>query len=102
MKARGDRPGPLFTRVIHESVTQQRLSDKTIARIVKRAARRVGLEPSQYAGHSLRSGCATAAAEIGADVLAIAQRLGHKSARTTERYIQQGKLFSVNPLRGVL
>lgn len=102
LKVRGHQAGPLFTRVVQNSVTQQRLSGEAIARVVKRAARRAGLEPSQYAGHSLRSGCATAAAEIGTDVLAIASRLGHKSARTTERYIRQGRLFSVNPLRGVL
>jgi len=37
------------------------LSDKAVALIVKRYAAAVGLDPAQYAGHSLRSGFATTA-----------------------------------------
>jgi hypothetical protein len=36
------------------------------ARIVKRYSLRVGLDPASYAGHSLRSGFLTSAAESGA------------------------------------
>jgi hypothetical protein len=36
-------------------------ADNSAARIVKRYARRVGLDPASYAGHSLRSGFLTSA-----------------------------------------
>ena len=44
------------------------LADDSAARIVKRYARRVGLDPASYAGHSLRSGFLTSAAESGASI----------------------------------
>jgi integrase len=101
--ARGNWDGPLFPPVLRSGkVTGKRLQPRAIARVVKRAARRAGLDPKQYAGHSLRSGCATAAAAAGADIKAIADRLRHASTRTTEKYVRHGSLFAVNPLKGVL
>jgi site-specific recombinase XerD len=101
---RGTWPGPLFCRVaLHTNrVTRHRLAPAAIAAAVKSAAKRAALDPKRYAGHSLRRGCATAAAANGADTRAIAARLGHASTKTTERYIEQANLFAVNPLKGVL
>lgn len=101
---RGNWDGPLFCRVaLHTGkVTRQRLAPAAIAAVVKSAAKRAALDPKLYAGHSLRRGCATAAAAHGADTRVIAARLGHASTKTTERYIEQANLFAVNPLKGVL
>ena len=49
---------PLFTRVDHGRITGDRLTGRAVAEIVKRAARRIGIDPSKVAGHSLRSGFA--------------------------------------------
>ena len=46
---------PLFTRVDHGRITADRLTGRAVAEIVKRAARRIGIDPSKVAGHSLRS-----------------------------------------------
>ena len=100
--ARGDWEGPLFCRIGPRGLAKLGLSPAAIGEVVKAAARRAGLDPARYAGHSLRSGCATAAAAAGADILAIARRLGHASTQTTERYVRHGSLFAVNPLKGVL
>ena len=43
------------------------ISDKSVALIIKRYAGKAGLNSSKYAGHSLRSGFATTAAEFGAE-----------------------------------
>ena len=75
---------------------RHRLSDRAVARIVKRAAARVGIDPAQVAGHSLRSGFATSAARGGADLSAIMQQTGHKSADIAQRYVQRGNLLK-NP-----
>ena len=47
--------------------------DDSTARIVKRYARRVGLDPASYAGHSLRLGFLTTAAESGASIWKLSQ-----------------------------
>jgi len=45
-------------------VGETRLGDKTVALVVKRAAEAAGIDPTQSAGHSLRTGLATAAAAM--------------------------------------
>ena len=50
------------------TVSSRPLADASASRIVKRYARRVGLEVAAYSGHSLRSGFLTSAAESGASV----------------------------------
>jgi integrase len=73
-----------------------RLSDKAVALIVKRAARLVGLDASRFAGHSLRAGLATSAAMAGASERAIMDQTGHKSLPMVRRYIRSGNLFKEN------
>lgn len=46
---------------------------------------RAGLDPARYAGHSLRSGLATAAAVGGAPERAIMQQTGHGSVEMVRR-----------------
>lgn len=96
-------PGPLFCLVSSAgSVQRRRLSGSAIAAVVQSAAKRAGLDPSKYGGHSLRSGLATAAAAAGAPELAIAARTGHASLEMLRRYVRHGSLFAVDPLAGVL
>ena len=52
-----------------------------------------GLDPKQYAGHSLRSGFATSAAYGGADEKSIMKTTGHKSVQMVHRYIKDAKRF---------
>ena len=53
---------------IKESVVRIfKISDKSVALIIKKYAEKAGLDASRYAGHSLRSGFATTAAEFGAE-----------------------------------
>src|SRR6202011_3190390 len=78
----GDRigNGPLFRRVDHGRITADRLTGRAVAEIVKRAAKRVGIDPSKVAGHSLRSGFATSAARGGASLSDIMAQTGHKNS----------------------
>jgi len=97
-QAAGDiESGALFRPVNrHDQLHGTRLTDKGVARIVKRAAERAGLEPSRYAGHSLRAGLATAAAAGGASERAIMQQTGHRSVTMVRKYIRSGTLFQEN------
>jgi integrase len=103
LSERGREPGPLFVGFEMDGTPGGwRLSGRQIARIVQRSVAAVGLDPARYAGHSLRAGCATAAAEGGAGDLAIMERTGHRSLATLKRYVRHGRLFAVDPLAGVL
>ncbi len=79
----------------HHNLGRARLSDKAVARIVKRALP-AGYDGTQYAGHSLRAGLATAAAMGGASERSIMNQTGHRSLTTVRRYIREGSLFQEN------
>ncbi len=77
------------------------ISDKSVALIIKRYAQRAGLDSSKYAGHSLRSGFATTAAEFGAEERNIMAMTGHKTTQMVRRYIQEANLFKNNALNKI-
>ncbi len=86
--------GPVFRALdIFDRVQSERLSDKAVARIVKRRAKAAGLDPARYVGHSLRAGLATSAAAAGASERVIMSQTGHRSADMVRRYIREGSLF---------
>ena len=78
-----------------------KLSDKSVALIIKKYAQIAGLDPSKYAGHSLRSGFATTAAEFGAEERNIMTMTGHKTTQMVRRYIQEANLFKNNALNKI-
>ena len=77
------------------------ISDKSVALIIKRYAGKAGLDSSKYAGHSLRSGFATTAAEFGAEERNIMAMTGHKTTQMVRRYIQEANLFKNNALNKI-
>ena len=77
------------------------ISDKSVALIVKKYTQKAGLNPSKYAGHSLRSGFATTAAEFGAEERNIMAMTGHKTTQMVRRYIQDANLFKNNALNKI-
>ena len=77
------------------------ISDKSVALIIKKYAEKAGLDSSKYAGHSLRSGFATTAAEFGAEERNIMAMTGHKTTQMVRRYIQEANLFKNNALNKI-
>ena len=90
--------GPLFRPITRaDTVRSGRLSGQTVALIVQRTAERAGLPaPEAFAGHSLRSGCATQAAVEGAPERAIMRQGRWRSSATVRRYIRSGDLWQEN------
>ena len=65
-----------------ERLRNARLTDRSVAKIVKAHAVRVGLDPAVFAGHSLRSGFLTSAAARGASIFKMADQSRHRSMDT--------------------
>jgi len=77
------------------------ICDKSVAIKIKKYAMLAGLDHKKYAGHSLRSGFATSAAEVGAEERNIMAMTGHKSTQMVRRYIKEANLFKNNALNKI-
>jgi len=91
--------GPLFRRFCKgPKLTEDRLTDQSVALLIKKYLKLAGIESKNYSGHSLRSGFATSAAESGAEERSIMAMTGHKSTEMVRRYIKEASLFKNNAL----
>jgi len=94
--------GPIFRSVDqHGRIATERLSDRSVARIIQDAAKRAGMDPDQFAGHSLRAGLATAAAAAGVSEHDIARTTGHRSVAVLRRYVRTATVFERNAAASV-
>ncbi|MFZ7092437.1 tyrosine-type recombinase/integrase [Primorskyibacter sp. 2E233] len=95
--------GPVFQRVTRDDrkATGARLSDKHVARLIKRTVLDAGIRSdlpeaerlALFSGHSLRAGLASSA-EV--DERHVQKHLGHASAEMTRRYQRRRDRFRVN------
>ena len=96
------RKGSLFRRFTKGSkLTDYRLTDQTVALLIKDYLNIAGIDSKNYSGHSLRSGFATSAAESGAEERSIMAMTGHKSTEMVRRYIKEANLFKNNALNKI-
>jgi len=77
------------------------ISDRSVALTIKKYTAIAGLDSNKYSGHSLRSGFATSAAELGAEERSIMAMTGHKTTQMVRRYIQEANLFKNNALNKI-
>ena len=95
--------GPLFQRITRDDrkATGDRLSDKHVARLIKKTVHDAGIRsdlPEKerldlYSGHSLRAGLASSA---DVDERYVQKQLGHASPEMTRRYQRRRDRFRVN------
>ena len=96
------KTGPVFRRFIKGSkLSENRLTDQTVALLIKKYINLAGIDNKNYSGHSLRSGFATSAAESGAEERNIMAMTGHKSTEMVRRYIKEANLFKNNALNKI-
>ncbi|MDA7475822.1 tyrosine-type recombinase/integrase [Candidatus Pelagibacter ubique] len=94
--------GPVFRRFLKGSkLSENRLSDQTVATLIKEYLNLAGINSKNYSGHSLRSGFATSAAESGVEERNIMAMTGHKSTEMVRRYIKEANLFKNNALNKI-
>ena len=93
------RSGPVFRRFSKGSkLSENRLTDQTVALLIKEYLNLAGIDSKNFSGHSLRSGFATSAAESGVEERNIMAMTGHKSTEMVRRYIKEANLFKNNAL----
>jgi len=94
--------GPVFRRFTKGSkLSNNRLTDQTVALLIKKYLQLAGIDSKNYSGHSLRSGFATTAAEFGVEERNIMAMTGHKSTEMVRRYIKESNLFKNNALNKI-
>jgi site-specific recombinase XerD len=96
------KDGALFRRFTKGTkLSKNRLTDQSVALIIKQYLNFAGINSTNYSGHSLRSGFATSAAESGAEERSIMAMTGHKSTEMVRRYIKDANLFKNNALNKI-
>ena len=96
------KSGPIFRRFSKGLfLSDKRLTDQSVVLLIKKYLGLAGIENKNFAGHSLRSGFATAAAESGADERSIMAMTGHKTTQMVRRYIREANIFKNNALNKI-
>ncbi|WP_416898614.1 MAG: tyrosine-type recombinase/integrase [Minwuia sp.] len=88
---RGPEIGWLFCPIYRGKAVNRDLGTTTVKRLVKNAARRVGLDPADidaFSGHSMRVGAAQDLLAKGLDTAAIMRAGGWKSVDVLARYLE--------------
>ena len=99
----GISSGPIFRGVdLVGDVAATRLTPRSVALIIKRAADRIGIPPGQFAGHSLRSGFITEAARRDVPEYAIMAVSGHRSSAIMRGYIHDAGNAQARAIRAVM
>jgi site-specific recombinase XerD len=103
LAAAGITEGPVFRSVAKGGrVRAEALTAETVANVVKACALRAGFDPAAFAGHSLRAGFLTSAAEHGASIFKMMEVSRHKSVDVLKGYVRRAELFKEHAGAGFL
>ena len=103
LEAAGIESGPIFRPIDKAgTVRASRLTDRSVANIVKAYAGRAGFDASTFSGHSLRAGFLTSAAGKGASIFKMMDVSRHKSVDTLRGYVRDAELFKDHAGTGLL
>ena len=94
LEAAGITEGPIFRPIKKGGLlTLERLSDRSVAEIIKKRAEGAGFDPAIFSGHSLRAGFVTSALHYGADILRVMDVTRHREVSTLKTYDRRAKAF---------
>lgn len=103
LESSGIVSGAIFRGVNrHGGISEAGLTPQAVALVVKERAQAAGLDPAKYAGHSLRAGLVTSAAQMGVGSWKIRQQTGHTSDAMLARYIRDANIFVDNAAGAIL
>ena len=94
LKVAGIRDGFLFQTFRRGGLPSGRAIDHSeVPRLVKKYAAKIGLDPAEYSGHSLRAGFVTSAVAHRARLDKIMEVTRHKNPATVMQYIRDANAF---------
>lgn len=93
LDAAGITSGPVFRQITRSGRILDRLTDRSVANIIKARAESAGMNPDQFSGHSLRAGFLTSAAASGANLFKMMEVSRHRKVDTVRGYVRQAEAF---------
>jgi len=107
----GITEGPVFRRVHRArdghtlgdglALGDKALTGESAAEVVKKYAQMIGKDPTQFGGHSLRSGFATQSIMDEVPEAEIMRQTGHKSVVVFREYVRRASVFQGNAAKGI-
>lgn len=96
--------GPVFRGVdmMTGELMSAALAPEGVARRIQHYVKRLGLDPSDFGGHSLRSGFVTTAYKLGRKVPDIMEATGHRTSQQMFGYIRRAGLMEESAARGLM
>jgi len=89
-EARGETPGPLFTRIrAGDDITMDRLSDQSVYYMLEQRCIRAGID--RVRPHDMRKTTITTLLDLGEDIRTAQLVAGHASINTTQKYDRRGE-----------
>lgn len=101
LDASGIANGAIFRAIDRHGNMKGRLTPQSVRLIVRKSCENMGLNPSNYGAHSLRSGFCSTAAKAGKTEHQIMRQTRHRKLDSLSRYIKYGTLFEDNPASGI-
>jgi integrase len=103
LEASGITEGPVFRAVaLGSRMSATAMTSNALAGLIKRYCRKIGIDPANYSGHSMRSGYVTSAVEVNAPLLKIAEQTRHASLDMLRVYSRRVDLFKEHSGAGFL
>jgi hypothetical protein len=103
LQAAGINEGPLFRPVAKGGrLGAERFTDRSVCKVVKAYAKRIGLEATDFGAHSQGAGFLTSAARRGASVFKMRDVSRHKSMDVLQAYVRDADLFRDHAGAGLL
>jgi integrase len=96
------KEGPVFRRVDRHGNVGKRIDPDVVARVTKQFARAAGLDERLFAGHSLRSGWISTAAQDNKSERDMMRHSRHRSIPVFRRYVRQATKWNDHPGLGLL
>lgn len=94
--------GPLFPRVWgHGKIAVETITTQNLARKIKKYAQAVGLNPQDYAAHSLRAGCVTSGLLAGVAEVDLMRHTRHKTIENFRRYHRPQEATNLSKVLGL-
>jgi site-specific recombinase XerD len=95
------KDGAVFRRFFKGGKMGNRITDRTVAEVMKDASEKAGFDKADFSGHSLRRGFITTNADRGLEERDIMRHTRHKSVVVFRRYVESVNVKKNNPTKGL-